>query len=191
MFQTIIETITNIGGAMMRNLIVYSIVLLLFILVGCSNENGNDYGGEPEAGLGITGYVMDKEGQRILVVSTEAKDFSGNGGIEEYYDAVWASKSPIDVKVGEQVKIWFDGGVETSYPGQAAVGKLEVMPSSTPKGATLSDTEALNIALSKENFENEILTAQSISYDSDRDEWSIKLRNTDSYEEHTVQVEDK
>lgn len=67
----------------MRNLIVY-LTVLLFILVGCSNENGNDYGREP----GITGYVMDKEGQEILVVSTEAKDYGENGGIEEFYDAV-------------------------------------------------------------------------------------------------------
>lgn len=89
------------------------------------------------------------------------------------------------------MKIWFDGGVETSYPGQAAVGRLEVIPSSTPEGATLSDTEALNRALSKNKFENEILTAQSISYDADKDEWSIILKNTDNYEEHTVKVEDK
>ncbi|WP_017727819.1 DUF3221 domain-containing protein [Halalkalibacterium ligniniphilum] len=107
------------------------------------------------------------------------------------YDAVWVSKSLNDVKVGEQVKIWFEGGVETSYPSHAAVGKLEVMPNSTPEGATLSNTEALNRALSKNKFENEILTAQSISYDADKDEWSIILKNTDSYEEHTVKVEDK
>ncbi|WP_273126223.1 YobA family protein [Bacillus weihaiensis] len=175
----------------MRNLIVC--LFILFILVGCSNKNGNGYGEEiePEANPGISGYVMDKEGQEILVVSTEAKDYSKNGGIEEFYDAVWASKLTNDVKVGEQVKIWFDGGVETSYPGQAAVSKLEVMPSSTPKGATLSESEALNRALSKNKSKNEILTTQLISYDADKDEWTIILKNTDSYEKHTVKVEDK
>ncbi|TXC92709.1 DUF3221 domain-containing protein [Metabacillus litoralis] len=171
----------------MRNLVVHLTAFMLFVLVGCSNDNGNEYGGEP----GITGYVMDKEGQKILVVSTEAKDYSENGGIEEFYDAVWVNKSPNDVKVGEKVKIWFDGGVEESYPGQTTVGKLEVMQSSTPEGATFSDTEILNRALSKNKFENEILTAQSISYDADKDEWSIILKNTDSYAEHKVKVEDK
>jgi len=171
----------------MRNLILYLIVLMLFILVGCSNDSGNNYVGEP----GITGYVMDKEGKEILVVSTEAKDYSKNGGNKEFYDAVWASKSPNNVEEGEQVKIWFENGVATSYPGQASVGKLEVMPSSIPEGVTISDTEALNKVLSKNKFENEILTVQSISYDDDKDEWSIVLKNTDSYEKHTIKVEDK
>lgn len=134
---------------------------------------------------------MDKEGQKSLVVSSEAKDYGENGGNEEFYDAVWASKSPNNFKVAEEVKIWFDGDVATSYPGQAAVCRLEVTPSSTPEGATLSDTGALNRALSKNKFENEILTAQTISYDAEKDEWSIILKNTDSFEVHTVRVEDK
>jgi hypothetical protein len=177
----------------MRKRLVYLTVFMLFIFAGCSNTNGNGHGGEPEPGSepGITGYVMDREGQEILIVSTEAKDFSGNGGMEEFYDAVWASNPPNDVKVGEQVKIWFDGGVETSYPGRAAVGKIEVMPSSTPEGATLSDTEALNRALSKNKLENEIVTPQSFFYDADKEEWTILLKNTDTFEEHTVKVEDK
>ncbi|MGM0843896.1 MAG: DUF3221 domain-containing protein [Bacillota bacterium] len=171
----------------MRNLLVCSTVFTLFILAACSNENGNKDGEEP----GITGFVMDKEGQQILVVSTQAKDYSDNGGIKEYYDAVWASEAPNDVNVGEQVKISFDGGMDTSYPGQAAVGKLEVIPSSSPEGAALSEAEALNRALSQNKFENEILTAVTISYEADKNEWSIILKNTDSYKEYEVNVEDK
>jgi hypothetical protein len=169
----------------MRNLLVYLTVFLLLILVGCSNEN--NYSGEP----GITGYIMDKEGKDILIVSAKAMDFSENGGTKEFYDAVWAGNSPKDVKVGEQVKIWFKGDVATSYPGKAVVGKLEVIESFTPEDATLSNTEALNKALSKGAIENEILTVQSISYNSVKDEWSILLKNTNSYEELTIKVEDK
>lgn len=172
---------------MMRNLMVYLIVFMFFILVGCSNESGNRYVGEP----GITGYVMDKKGKEILVVSTKAKDYSKNGGNEEFYDAVWASKLPNDVEVGEQVKVWFDNGVAESYPGQASIGELEVMPSSTPEAATLSDTEALNKVLSKTKFARAILTVQSILYDADKDEWSVVLKNTNSHEEQTIKVEDK
>lgn len=68
---------------------------------------------------------------------------------------------------------------------------MEVIPGSTPEGATLSDTEALNKALTAETFENEILTVHSMSFDVERDEWSIVLKNTDSYEEYTIRVEDK
>ncbi|RIW31349.1 DUF3221 domain-containing protein [Bacillus salacetis] len=177
----------------MRMRIVYLLMFMFLIFAGCSNQNGHEKSVEPQPDPepGITGYVMDKEGQRILVVSTEAKDFSGNGGMEEFYDAVWASNPQKEVELGEQVKIWFEGGVETSYPGQAAVGKIEIMPSTTPEGAVLSDTEALNRALSKNTFENEIVTAQSIQYDADKDEWTILLKNTDSYEEYPIKVQDK
>ena len=44
------------------------------------------------------------------------------------------------------------------------------MPSFTPEDATLSDTEALNKALSKGEIETETLTVQFISYGSDKDE---------------------
>jgi hypothetical protein len=156
-----------------RNIIVFFTAFLFIILVGCS--------GDP----GITGYVMDKKDQEILIVSTIADDYSENGGTEEHYDAVWAYNAPDEVNVGQKVKVWFKGAVATSYPGLATVGKLEVLPSSTSEGATLSDDEALNKALSQSNFGSEILAVKSISYDSVTDTWTIKLN------EHTVEVEDK
>ena len=167
--------------------IIYLTGVLLLILAACNSENASVPFEEPE----ITGHVMDIGEGRILIVSPEALDFSGNGGIEEYYKAVWAGYAADDVEVGELVKVWFDGGMDASYPGQATVKDLEVIPGFTPEGATLSDTEALNKALTTETFENEILTVQAIEFDADQDEWTIVLKNTDSYEEHTIRVEDK
>jgi hypothetical protein len=163
------------GRDVMRSLIIFLTVSLFIILVGCSGS------GEP----GITGYVIDKKDKEILIVSQEAKDYSESGGTRESYDAVWAKNSPDDVKVGEKVKVWFKGDIATSYPGIATVGKLEVIPSSTPEGATLSDAEALNKALSQGNFGSEILAVNSISYDSVADTWTVKLN------EHTIEAEDK
>lgn len=139
----------------------------------------------------INGYVMDKKGQEILIVSPVAKDYSKQGGTEEFYDAVWANNSPENVKVGKQVKVWFAGGVTTSYPGHGSIGNLEIIPDSIPEGATLSNAEVLNKALNKNTYGNEIVTVQSISYDAAKDIWTIILKNTDSFEKQTVQVEDK
>ncbi|MFD1032509.1 DUF3221 domain-containing protein [Metaplanococcus flavidus] len=171
----------------MRNPLIYFTILVLVALAGCSSESSD----EPVDELGITGYIMDKGDEGILVVSTEAKDYSGTGGIEEYYDAVWTGGAPDDVEVGDYVEIQFEGGVLDSYPAQAAVGELEVIPGSTPEGATLSDTEVLNKALTTNIFGNEILTVQTIEFDAEQDEWTIVLKNTDSYEEHTIRVEDE
>ena len=170
-----------------RTPILYLTALLLFVLTGCNSENTSDPVEEP----GITGYVMDIGEEGLLVVSAEAEEAGGTGGVKEYYNAAWAGNAPGDVEVGECVEIRLEGGVNDSYPLQATVGELEVIPGSTPEGATLSDTEALNKALTMETFENEILTVQSMSFDAERDEWSIVLKNTDSYEEYTIRVEDK
>ncbi|MCZ4238216.1 hypothetical protein O4H25_15355, partial [Staphylococcus equorum] len=73
---------------------------------------------------------------------------------------------------------------------QAAIGELNTLSSPTPGGADLSEAEALNKALTQEEFVDDILTLQSISYDNDEDEWTVVLEETNSYEEHTLQVED-
>ncbi|RDW20972.1 YobA family protein [Oceanobacillus chungangensis] len=171
----------------MSNKIIYLAGFLFLILVGCSNGDTVDYSGEP----GITGYVIDKIEESILIVNPEAVDFSETGGKEEFYDAVWANNSPEDIKVGDQVNVWFDAGVQESYPGQASVGKIEIIPSSTSEGATLSDNEALNKAITAMTLKNKLFTVRSIVYDSDKERWTIIVKNIETYEEHTVQVEDK
>lgn len=163
----------------MRNIIILLIVCLLLMIAGCNKEPS------------YTGYIMDKKDQEILIVSSVAKDYSENGGIKEFYDAIWATDSPDDVKVGQKVKVWFKGGVAATYPGQASIRKVEVIPSPTPKGATLSEADALNKALTQFNFGNVTFTVHSISYDSVKDTWTIIIKNTGSYKEHRIEVEDK
>lgn len=163
------------------------IIFILTITTGCIDKK-NDYNGEP----GITGYVIKKDGQRILVVSQEAKDFSLSGGEKNFYDAVWLKEPPIDVMVGEKVRVWFGNEeIESSYPAQTSVGKIEIIPSSTPKGATLSESEALKSVLEQNETPNEILTVKSISLDADKNEWLVVLKNTVDYKEYTIRLEDK
>ncbi|WP_181350305.1 YobA family protein [Thalassobacillus sp. CUG 92003] len=153
---------------------VFSIGILL-ILVGCTSPD-------------ITGYIMDKKNNEILVVATESED---TGETKEFYDAVWARDAPGDVKIGEQVDVWYDGPIAESYPGQTSAGRVDVIPSSILEGATLSDAEALNKALTQQRPENGTLTVRSISYEADQDEWSIKLKNTIHDDEYMVRVNDK
>ena len=171
----------------MRNPIIYFIILAIAAVAVCSSENTDEPVDVPD----ITGYVMDKGGEGILVVSTEAKDYSGTGGIGEFYNAAWVGGAPDEVEVGDFVEIRFEGGVNDSYPAQASAGEIEILPGSAPDGAALSDTEALNKALTQESFGNEILTVHSIEFDASQSEWTIILKNTDSYEEQVIRVEDE
>ncbi|MCD5324351.1 MULTISPECIES: DUF3221 domain-containing protein [Pontibacillus] len=153
--------------------------LILLILGGCSSES---YGERSD----IAGYVMEKKGDEILVVSPESEDLGGN---EEFYDAVWAKDAPNDIKVGDRIALWFKGGLETSYPGQATVGKIELHNRSTPKDATISEGEALRHALDEVERDRSLFTVQSIKYD--QNQWSVILKDTKSYETQTVTVEDE
>jgi len=40
---------------------------------------------------------MKKENDRILVISSESKDFSANGVVQEFYDAIWFTEAPKDI----------------------------------------------------------------------------------------------
>lgn len=166
---------------------VFSLALVLLIavpLLGCSADNSND-----EAG--ITGYIMNKENDRILVVSHEAQDFSSNGGVDEFYNAIWFSKAPKDIEIGEKVMVWFDMVAE-SYPGQSEIKKIAVVPSRLPEGADLTEADALNKALTSEATDtNKVLAVKSIEYNSQENNWNIKLKDTWSGKVHDNIVEDK
>lgn len=74
---------------------ILSAFVTLIALTGCYNkstvppmepvEDGNDQSGNVEW------YVIKIEDQRTLVVNPVPRDYSSTGGINEYYDAVWAS----------------------------------------------------------------------------------------------------
>lgn len=168
----------------MKRIFNFTLVLLFTIsLLGCSSNNSK---GE----AGITGYVMNKENDRILVVSSDAQDFSSNGGIDEFYNAIWFSKAPKDNIIGEKVMVWFDNVAE-SYPGQSEIKEIAIVPGKLPEGADLTEADALYEALASKDIDmNQILAVKSMEYNSQEDNWNIKLKDTMSGMIYDVKVED-
>lgn len=168
------------------NLIIIALGFLLS-LSGCMNtEDDNNSKGEP----GITGYVMDIEEGRILVVDSKPQDFSDNGGIGEFYNAIWFAKAPDDIKVGDEVKVWFDFIME-SYPGQSEVVGIERVVPAKPDGANLDESEVLNKALtSGEVVINSVLAVKSIEFNSEIKVWSIVIKDIMNNELFELEVED-
>lgn len=170
----------------MKNQKIYWIsIMCLLILAGCSNNEDT-----PVEDPYITGYVMDRTDQQILVVSTEGEDFSETGGADEFYNAVWFSNAPEDISIGEKVRVWHDGEVAESYPAQATLEDYEILSPDTPDGAEQTEAEALEKALSDIEFDHDMYTVQSIEFDSDEGEWSFVFKNTNTDEEITVEVDD-
>ncbi len=165
------------------------IVALLAFAVGCE-ENVTEK--EP----GIVGYVMNKSDQGILVVSTEAQDFSETGGVSEFYDAIWFSGEAEDIgkiSVGDKVKVWYDVVME-SYPGQSTAERIEVIPSAQPEGANLTEAQAIANALKDEQLEeSNPYAVKAISYIQNEGIWKVELKGllTDKDEIKEILVKDQ
>lgn len=130
----------------MKKLIV-TFLLVSLILSGCSlNEGSNSEGStgstneeatNPTNDTTITGYIIEKEKERLLIV--EGLDESEFNITQQTVDeilkiadpnAIWISIGDIkdnDFNVGEQVKVTVDGGVNTSFPAQASAKKIELV----------------------------------------------------------------
>ncbi len=165
-------------------LVFISILVLGVFLSGCTIGEEQEI---PDTEPGITGYVMDIADGRILVISSEAQDFSATGGIKEFYNAIWFSKAPENIKIGDQVHVWFDSVAE-SYPGQSEVKHIEVMPEEKPDGADLNKSEAINKALM--SYENKGLALKSMVFQKETDKWQIKLKDVLNDLEYDIEIED-
>ncbi|KGP92398.1 hypothetical protein N780_01915 [Pontibacillus chungwhensis BH030062] len=152
---------------MKKVLFLMSCLLLVnLLIVGCASSK------DPESA--DVGYVMDKRGSRILVVDPNAKDVNNNGR-EDYYDAFWGEGEVKGVSIGDRVQVWIEDDVMLSYPAQAKISEIEIISREEPKGATLSESEALRKALSK--TEDKMNVVDSITYIKEQNEWVVKLRN--------------
>ncbi|WP_454190932.1 YobA family protein [Paenibacillus sp. Marseille-Q7038] len=130
----------------MKKLVV-TFLLVPLILSGCSLNKGsssesgsgstNEEATNPTNDTIITGYIIDKEKDRLLIV--EGLDESEFNITLQSVDkilkiaepnATWVSIGGIknnDFNVGEQVKVTVDGGVNTSFPAQASAKKVELI----------------------------------------------------------------
>ncbi|WP_160847941.1 YobA family protein [Pontibacillus yanchengensis] len=157
----------------MKKISLFFIVTLLLSLVLTACFDGDKVSlGEPD----YKGYVMDKKEGSILVVGTEPKDYSKNGGDPEYYSALWGSNAPDRIEVGQQVEVWVDGGVQESYPGQAKIGDVRVVSQEIEENADLSEAEALRKALNKINSVEGIPVVKSIKFSEKTNSWAIEIQ---------------
>lgn len=165
------------------------IVLLGIVLFGCGSSSGSGDSKIEHDPPGMEGYVINVEGDRILVVESKAQDFSSTGGVEEFYSAIWFSKAPENMKIGQKVQVWFDIVAE-SYPGQSEAKKVVVLPSERPEGADLNEAEAIRKAFEAHDSEYMGVTAvREVSYEAGKDAWEVMLKQ--EAEEFEIVVKDE
>lgn len=135
------------------------------------------------------GYVVSKTNDSILVVSAVERDFSANGGMSHYYEAIWFSNSPPNVEVGHKVEVLSTGAIAESYPAQGKADTVAVIEPEKPEGAILTEAEAIRQALLfPEIAELEYMAAviKEVTYTAESSEWSVFI--TRSGEDKVLEI---
>lgn len=141
-----------------------SLCLFIFIFTAaCSNQHDQPH---------FIGYVVDKSESRVLVVSSSPQDFSDNGGVKEYYDAISLAGVSNEVKIGQLVSVWVDGPIAESYPMQAEASKVEIVDEEKPEGANMKVNEVIQQAIHKVN---RMVAIRDVEYNENTEMWNVEL----------------
>ncbi|MDP4550129.1 hypothetical protein Q9251_04445 [Alkalihalobacillus macyae] len=71
-------------------------------------ENNLKEGPEIQRNTGIIGYVIERDGDKVLIVDSQNQD-----------NSVWISSAPEEIEIGQEVKVKYDGVVFFTNPAQA------------------------------------------------------------------------
>lgn len=135
-------------------------------------------------------YIMSLEQDRFLAVEAKSKDFSENGGQEEYYSAIFFGfeDAAEQLELGQRVKIEAAGYILESYPGEGRAVLVEVLPTYQPKSADLTEAEVVKRALKEIGpSELDIPTIRSVTFNEEEDSWTIVFTSWDQETEKTIE----
>ena len=90
----------------------------LFIISSCTGNS------QPDG----TGYIFEISEKRILILDHNFENTQWEDLSKEYKGhAIWLTFHNNDLKKGQKVAYWIDGGIDDSYPAQAKAKKVEVL----------------------------------------------------------------
>jgi hypothetical protein len=144
---------------------------------------------------GFVGFVVKKESNQILVVSSNVQDFSANGGEKHYYSASWYTNVPSNIEIGQKVEVLAPVGAKTTiYPGRDTAEDIAVIRTPKPDGANLTEEAAIRKALaSKEvvaaNFSWPVI--KEVKYDVSKSHWTIFITQMSEEKVLEIIVDDK
>ncbi|QYR23197.1 YobA family protein [Paenibacillus sp. sptzw28] len=184
----------------LKIIFLISVVVLLLSACGVKQDNstkstveGTSTTASTTQDKGFIGYVVKIDGDRILVVSPDVKDYSSTGGPKNYYPAIWFDESPSNINVGMKVEVWAEGGkLEESYPAQGKAERVSVISDSQSEGTKLFEAEAVNQAISSlEIKKSHFNVVKEVKYDPTASVWTVYVLNDNHDGVIPIQVSDK
>ena len=168
----------------MHQLVKTLLIFGLFLsLVACQQSIDR----EPD----LTGYVVEKMNDSILIANEESIDLSANGGVSNYYQMIWFSNPPKELSYGDKVHIWYDE-VEESYPSRSIIVDYCLIDSDTHEGAALTESEVLNQVLAEyESKPSELFAVHTTDFNPRTKTWLISLIEIWTQDIVTIEVSEQ
>lgn len=135
-------------------------------------------------------YIMSLEQDRFLAVEAKSKDFSENGGQEEYYSAIFFDfeDAAKQLELGQRVKIEAAGPILESYLGEARAVLVEVLPTYNPKLADLTEADVVKRVLKEiDPLEFGVPAIRSIIFNEEEDSWNVAFTSWDQEIEKMIE----
>lgn len=138
-------------------------LITCLILIGCSKEEKMEQSG----GESMVGYVVKKEENRFLIVSSKA---NSNGD----YTANWVFSTE-EVNIGQLVKVFVEGGeIMASDPGKITSNKINILEIHVGEASNQKASKVLENAL-LQHAELEVPVVKALNYSEISKEWSVIL----------------
>ena len=157
---------------------------LLFFLTACGAvQSSEETSASPTSPPDMTGYVMDHEDDRLLVVASSEDT-------DQPYASLWVSGVSTNGWLGKRVDVWIEGETLDSNPPQAKASNISTIEMSQVEGAERSTDDVVSSALTELENPLDTYAVHMISFDASTNQWEVAF-STSSDEIETIQIEDQ
>ncbi|PXW89018.1 uncharacterized protein DUF3221 [Streptohalobacillus salinus] len=139
----------------------------------------------------LTGYIINRKDERILIQAETAKDLSSTGGVDTYYELIWFSNPPEPLEVGDKVDVYYDDTKKNYYPRRSTIKSFETYTPKQPNHAKKNEKEVIQTVFEQhKQHPARLFVITSINFNAETNNWTIKLVNVYSNQEKIVSVPD-
>lgn len=139
----------------------------------------------------LTGYIIKKTPDRLLIQSEKPKDMRPSGGRERYYELIWVGTNSTSLELGDYVDVWYHS-ISQHYPHIASVKKITPVSQQSIKESRLSKKKVIRKVYSDLAMHpSELFVIDQISYIKNKEEWQIDLLDVFSERCQSVIITDQ
>ncbi len=123
----------------------------------------------------LTGYVIQKTPNRLLIQSEKPKNMRPYGGRERYYELIWVNMNETHYDIGDYVDVWYHS-ISQHYPRVANTKKI-----SRSIRASREDTYFTRKQVIQKVYQDnrphpaELFVIDRLEYDNKKAVWHVDL----------------